>query len=331
MKFKILLLLITPLLFLGCGSSKRAVVAKKEPLPSWYLTPAKTTSSDLYAVGEGQNREDAIGDALSMMLSTLSISLSSKYSSKSVVREGVTASNEATYTNEIQSEVAKVRISNYEVLNSKRIGYKRYIVSIGVNKERLFKSLEDDLKREFETIKERQKSLKSAHTLKKIKTYRNFTKEFSHIQNTLNVMSSLKKDFNAKEYIEKMGNIEKKLQNLLTKLSFSLSSNSSAKSLKATIKKALTKREFAISNIKTKEHFSLYITSSIQKATAYGFILAKSSIDISIKDYRGRVIGSNHLNITGQSTTDYTLAKENVAFKLNKMIEKSSLEKVLGL
>ena len=119
------LVLCTLVIFLAsCGSEKRVVVAKKEPLPSWYQSSSMNTSTELYSVGEGQTKQDAITDALSMMISTLSVSISSQFNSKSVIKEGQTSSNTATYTNEVQSDVAKIRISNYELVHSKEIGFK---------------------------------------------------------------------------------------------------------------------------------------------------------------------------------------------------------------
>ena len=79
------------------------------------------------------------------------------------------------------------------------------------------------------------------------------------------------------------------------------------------------------------KHFNIMIKSDIQRASSYGFTLARSAISITIKDSSGAVIGSNKLNITGQSSQDFGIAKENIALKLNALIEKEGIAKVIGL
>ncbi len=327
----IVLFIVTTILFSGCGSSKRAVVAKKAELPSWYINPQSSDAQNLYSIGEGQNREAAIADALSMMVSTLSVSISSQFNSKTVVKEGLSSSNEATYTNEIQSDVKKIRISHYELLNSKSVGYKRYIVLVKSNKQKLFNSMEKEVNDTFYNFKQKEISLSNANTIKKIKNYKEFQNDLINVKNTIEVMSSLKNNFDSKIYFQKISAIESKLQNALSSLTFSVKSNKEATNLKSTILKALSKKEINVTNASGKNHFTIFINSKIQKANAYGFTLAKSAIDITIKDYKGIIIGSNKLNITGQSTSGYANAKENVAFKLNTLIKKDGVEKIVGL
>ena len=64
------------LLFLsGCASQKRVVVAEKKRIPSWYEHPPKSSASELYAVGSGRDKQTAITNALTHMVSTLSVSV----------------------------------------------------------------------------------------------------------------------------------------------------------------------------------------------------------------------------------------------------------------
>lgn len=106
------------LLFLsGCGADKRVVIAKKKEIPSWYEHPPKSSSSELYAVGSGRDKQTAITDALTQMVSTLSVSVSSKFSAKTVVREGSVNSSSGVYIDESTSEVKNIRISNMNFLS----------------------------------------------------------------------------------------------------------------------------------------------------------------------------------------------------------------------
>ena len=323
------LILIT--LFSGCGSDKRVVVAKKQELPSWYTSTPQSSSTELYSVGAGQSKQDAIADALSMMVSTLSVSISSQFNSKTVIKEGYKSSNQAVYTNQIQSDVKKIRISNYELVESENIGYKKYIVLLKSNKKKLFTSMKKELDQKFSLIDNKKRDISNQNTVKKVSKYRAFQKSLLDVPNTLIVMNVLDSSFNDAVYLQNIQAIDSEYSSLLSSLSFSVTANSAASNLKSVISKGISAKRLKITNSSGRNHFSLHVNSKIQKASSYGFTLARSAIDITIKDYKGVIIGSNKLNIVGQSTQGYKIARENVAFKLGEMIKKEGIAKVIGL
>jgi len=318
-------------IFSGCGSQKRVVVAEPKEYPLWYLKPPRTDSATLYGVGDGQNKEDAIANALTMMISTLSVSISSKFDSKSVIKEGVSSSNQATYTNEVQSEVQKIHISNYDVLNSQSMGYKQHIVLVKSDKKKLFDGLKKEIDQKFYMIKEKENSLSRSNTIEKLSVYKSFQNSLQGTQNSLMVMSVLDPSFNDIPYLRKIQELDDKYQKTLSNITFSIESNKPAHNLKSVIAKAISEKHYKIKKASGKNHFKIYIKSNIQKAKSYGFTLARSAIDITIKDSKGAIIGSNKLDIVGQSTAGYDVAIQNVAFKLNAIIEKDGIEKVIGL
>ncbi len=325
----IFIVLIT--MFQGCGSEKRVVVAKKQELPSWYTTASRSNAEELYSVGEGQNKEDAVSNALSMMISTLSVSISSQFNSKSVIKEGQSSSNTATYVNEVQSDVAKIRISNYELLESQSIGFKRHIVLVKSNKKKLFNSMKQEIEQKIRKVESKKSVIANHNAIKKIDAYQGFRESLADVPNTLLVMDVLDSSFNGDKYLTRLEAIDKEYALLVSSLSFSVSSNAEASNLKSAISQGISAQKLKISDAKGKNHFRVHIKSKIEKASSYGFTLARSAIVIEVKDYKGVVIGSNKLSVIGQSTQGYNVAKENVAFKLNEMIKKEGILKVVGL
>ena len=320
------------LLFLsGCGADKKVVVAKKIEIPSWYKSPQSSSSSELYAVGSGRDRQDAITDALTQMVSTLSVSISSKFSAKTVVKEGSVNSSSGVYTNESSSEVSKIRISNYELLESQSLGFKNYIVLVKSNKQKLFKSMKQEIEQNFKILEKEKKSIENLHMLRHLSFYKKAKKSLLSLPNTLIVMNELDPSFNGQIYLNRAQEINAKYEGLLSSISFSINSNSEAKILIAPIAKGISSKKLKIANSSGIKHFNIMVKSNIQRADAYGFALARAAINITIKDNSGAVIGSNKLNITGQSNGDFGIAKESVAVKLNALIEKEGISKVLGL
>ncbi|MCD6433304.1 MAG: LPP20 family lipoprotein [Sulfurimonas sp.] len=333
MKIFIILLSLALLFLSGCSVQKRVVSVDKKELPAWFVSQPKTTSNILYATGEGKNREEAIKDALSLMSSTLSVYIASKFDSKKVENMGIINNYQQTIRSEIGSSVKKIRISNYELLKSQEFSFNRHIVLIKSDKKILFESLKKELEQKFMSIEKRQENLAGQNILKQFRVCKDAKNSLINIPNTIIVMSVLDKNFDSSDYIEKLQSVNSDYDKLESNITFSIETNEEAKDLEPVIRSGLSKKRLQI--LAQKEdlntHLRVIINSKIEKAKAYGFVLARSAISIVIKDYKGIIIGSNKLNIIGQSTQGYADAKEHVAEKLNAMVKKDGIEKVIGL
>jgi hypothetical protein len=330
MKKTLLLVVLSVMVFFGCGSQKRIVVNQKT-YPSWYENPPRSSGDVMYEVGEGSTKQDAINNALSMMVATLSVSIESKYRSKTVENQGVVENFQKTVSNEITSDVKKIRISHYELINSEAFGFKKYLVLIRSDKKRLFESLEHELDQRFSMIDKQRTNVASENTLKQVAFYQQTLSHLEDVPDTLTVMHVLNASFEGNRYLDKIASIKAETSKLLYALSFSIKTNVQAKNLAAPIRNGLSIKQYQINDTLDKNHFIIVVNSSVEKAQAYGFTLARTAIAINVKDHKGTIIGSNKLNIIGQSTQGYGIAQENVAIKFNTMIEDEGIEKVLGL
>lgn len=323
--------LFSILLFWGCGSQKSIDLTPKTEVPPWYANPPQTTSATLYAIGEGQNREEAIANGLSMMASTLSVSIASQFNSKELVKEGLINSYQSTVSNEIQSDVKKLRISHYELLKSQEFGFRKYAVLLKSDKQKLYESLKNELDQKLTLIDKQKESLHQYDVIKQLGIYKKSKSDIADVPYTLIVMNVLNGSFESKDYLDKIEAINSDYERLLSGITFSISSDAESKNLQAPISRGLSAEKLQIKNSSGSKHLNITIKSKIEKASSYGFTLARSAIEIAVKDNKGSVIGSNKLNITGQSTQGYEIAKESVAVKLNEKIKKEGIGKVIGL
>jgi len=332
MKYIVSIILIIGMLFIGCGSTKQIEVVP-QALPSWYTMPPHSDAENLYALGDGKSKKEALTNALNNLLATLSVSLSSSYNAKTVVREGThtTTTQDATYENEVHAEVQKIRISNYEVLQEKKLGFNHYATLVRVEKDNLFVALKSDIDQKFSIFNHLYNSKATKYPLEKLKSYRNFIKEFQNIQNTLSVMSVLHPQFNQKHYIEKMAYIKKQSDDLHNAITFSFVATREAKKLLPVLSMGLSDAHYRIKNKKDKYHFTIYISLKIAYASSYGFHLARGVITVVTKDFHSVNIGTQTYNITGQSSQTKTIAKQDIAKRFAQLIKKKGIEKVLGI
>jgi len=329
---QIIFLLASVLLLLsGCGAEKKVVVAKPRMIPSWYSNPPQSNEKELYALGEGKNQKEAITNALSFMASTLSVSISSTFDASTTVREGSINSNDSIYKSKTTSIVKEIRISSYRVLQSKSLGFKRYAVLVKSNKRELFLSMKKEIEQNFLIIEQEEKKLKNVDAITKLAFYREKKKSLQNLPNTLLVMNVLNPEFYGDDYIRKTQEISSSYQEIIQNISFSITANSAAANLKSVVAKGISAKHLKINKRKGKMHFNIHVTSHIIKAQSYGFTLARSEISIVTKDYRGVVVGSNAINLVGQSSQGYEIAKQNVSYRLNAKIDEEGIARVLGL
>jgi len=330
-KFLVVMLGATLLFLSGCVSQKQVVVAQDKVLPSWYTSPPLSNSDDLYAIGDGKDKKEAISNALAFMASTLSVSISSSYSANTVVKEGRINNSQAVYNSDIQSDVKEIRISSYKVLHAESLGFKKYAVLVKSNKKKLFDSLRQEIIQKFEIISQEEKTVQNLHMLKQFSFYKEASDSLKSIPNTLIVMNVLNPAFVGADYLKTMQDINSKYEYILANISFAIHSDKNADNLRSPIAKGLTAKKLKIKKSGSKMHFSVYIKANVEYVTSYGFSLARSEITITTMDSEGSVVGSNALNLVGQSSQGFGVAKQNVAYKLNALIKKEGISKVMGL
>ena len=312
--------------FTGCSSHKQKVVIKAKELPSWYLKPKQNDKNTLYATGEGKDRQEAIQDALNILSSYLSVHVSSKFSSKVVQERGF-------ITSEINSDVSKIRITSYDIVKAQEFSFERYIVLIKCEKKKLFKSLKKELDQKFDFVEKDKDKASSYNIVKQFKICKEAKNSLKDVKNTLIVLSVLDDGFDSSKYIEKLKDIERDYEKLQSLMSFSVEADSSSQMLKEVLLSGLSAKSLQVlgSGVNSMEHLKIEIRSKVKHLKSYGFFLSKFSIFITVKDYKNTIIGSNKLNITGQSVKSYEIAEENVSQKLYEKMQKDGVEKIIGL
>jgi len=328
---RIFYILLSLLLFLtACGSAKKMVVVAPKAAPSWYSHPPLSNATYLYAVGDGKSKQEALSNALAALLATLSVSISSKYSAKTVIKEGTHHnSSEATYINKTESEVKKIRITNYKVLESYKFGFKHYSVLVEVEREKFFRSLKKELTQQFMRLQTKEKNLIKANALQRVHFYKEALDSLNDLQNRLNVMSVLQPDFQSDSFIKRYLQIQKRYDRVRNSISFWVVSNVSA--FVPVIAKGLTQKSFVVSQHRRKNHFKISLHADIVRAEAYGIILARANVVIKTKDSKGNILGSNSFNLIGRSSQSYSIAKQDLVKNLNSFVEQKGIAKVLNI
>ena len=317
---KITLLTAILLLFTGCYRDLPIEVEQK-PVSSWISNPPKSNSSTLYALGEGKNRDEATANALSQLLSTLSVSVRSTYESTTKVKN---VNGVELYTNDVEqkvsSSVKELRVPNYEIVQQEEIGFNSYAVLIKSDKKLFFQSIKDEVDNTIKLLKDDERSYRSSNILKRLAFYKQTSASVDDLVYRSVVLKVLNPEFDDSYIIKEASRFKTAYISLKSKISFSITADKDSQNLVPVVKEVLTAKGFKITEQNSGYHLHVGIRSNIVYTSAYGFDLARSAVDISIKDSSNQTVLAKKIDITGQSTQGYEVAKQNIASKLKAYI-----------
>jgi len=126
--------------------------------------------------------------------------------------------------------------------------------------------------------------------------------------------------FFSRPYIEAVNSYRNGYADLRSKITFGFASNAQGRRLVNPYKAGLNVENMLIEERHGSYHLRVVIDGRTERVQSMGFSLARSAINLTVEDPSGTTIGSNKLNITGQSTKGFTVAEENAAFKLKRLI-----------
>ena len=302
-------------------------------LPAWYLTPPAMTDEYLFGVGDGNTLEEARKSALENMISQLGITIASSYESTLNVHKGYREYFTKKTSHNIKSEIASLRISNYETLQSEKRAYNNYIMLIRSNKQQFTEGLIKELDQKVDKIEVQRMLLQNSDVLSRYQFYTEASNELNDMFSTLLVLNTLDATFQDDLYMQTISAINTELQALKEQMTFSFVSDTDSTVFQEEISVALTDKKMHIIDEKRvdNDHVVIALHSTVNYALSHGFDIARVALVIEAKDYQGKMIGGNRMNLTGHATQGKAVALENASRKFRDLIKKDGLGLTLGI
>jgi hypothetical protein len=238
----------------GCGATKPQIDIQAPKQPQWYTHPPQSDTTTLYGVGDGVDKNGALKDALNNVLGSLSLSLSSEYDAKTVVQEGLRESSSGVYKTHIYAKVQQVRITNYEVLQTQKLGFKHYATLVKVDKKRFYQTLKNELEQKFHMVKQQEKNLAQQSVLKRFFFYKKVLASLDTLPNTLLVMDALNPQQDTKMFLQQYVALKQKYDDALSRVVFDVIAKQHATFLVPVVKEGLTKEHFKVAQHRKKNH-----------------------------------------------------------------------------
>lgn len=329
----LLTLFILLILFTGCSHNKPSVAVAPKTLPAWYLDPPRSDGPFLYATGEGVDRQAAVNDALSMLASNLSITIASRYSATATEsRRNGQSETAFSSTNEIRSEVEKIRISPYDIVQGREQSFRRYLVLVKADRRAIAKSMEQGLAALLLELENKETALGQSDALKKLFFYRDATEALTAERNKLRIVRLLDPSFDPEPFQAAERAYERRYLQMRNSIRFTLSARSHlAGKLLPVLREGINSLQLNVAGNTADDLFRIEVATRESYTMTMNLYLVRTSITLQTVDRRGDTVNSKTLQLVGQSSQNYAVAEENVGIKLKKLIRKEGILTVLGL
>jgi PIN domain nuclease of toxin-antitoxin system len=324
--------IVIVLVFNACSSTQPVATKETPVLPHWYLNPPGNSEAYLYGVGEGNDMDEARKKALETMVSQLGVSISSKYESSLKVHKKYTEYFTKETSFELTSEVAKIRISNHEVVESKKLSYKRFIVLVRSNRLQFFQPLQKEVQHKLKIIQTESETIRHSDVLSRYAFYDKSLQGLNGMFSTVLVISAIEDNYDDRAYFDTVDKLKTQYQSLKEKITFSLQCDGNSQAFKEEISVALKNRHYRITAGRSDVgNITIVLHSTTNYVRAHGFDIARTVLAIEVKDNKGKAIGGNRINLIAQATQGKNVALDNTAKKLKKLIQNQGIGKIIGL
>ena len=159
----------------GCASTPVSSIIEKAPsavaksiYPHWYLHPMANTEQQFFGYGTADSPEQAEKSALAHLLERLYVQVQSSFSQQKISETDYREYTFQSTKSDLQTQSAKLPISQYQRLNSAQINHAEFAVEVSVDKRDLVLQLENYLQEfaqdlHFEASPQPFKNWQNAH------------------------------------------------------------------------------------------------------------------------------------------------------------------------
>jgi len=329
-------LLISATLFTSCASSsdsaKPTVVASSNALPSWYTQAPENDQRFIYGIGQGESRKLAISQALNDAVSTLNVSVSSRFShsTSSVTQDGREDVSKESL-DEVEIATKKLTLNNYEIVEQEHLANNTDIVMIRIHKYELYESLHEDIENSFKMLNASIQN--KSDELELILIYRTYMGIIKQKMQTIGILKSLNPAFDADEFKTALKSVIETHNKLIENKVFKLVIDDPYKTYTATIRKRLMRDGVKVT---TADDYDYFINVTIEEQSKVAvrrqvITFLTTNISVGIGDNRSnKDIFFSTVALKSESDVSIEDARDKINEQLKKRIKEGTVFSHVG-
>ena len=317
----------------GCGKPPPPPSALEAPkvYPSWYMNPQSNDTEYMYATGNGENKDEAVRNALSNMISELGVTIESSYESNTEVKVSYSESINKEIKSKVKANVSKIRISNYEIVSAEKMSYKETVVMVRSDKLKFSQSLKKELDIAFDTIAQEEKALQSKDNLQKYNTYTELVGKAQALTSMIMVLSTVDGSFDQVRYIKTIAKLQESLLRAKAKLTFYVTGDKDSRYFETKIKNFISEKGLNLASKSSSDTVNIMLNTEVEISHVTNTLkVASFMVDIKAFANQNR-IGGKTLVLKERYSDSITTSYKNAAIHLEQDMKEQSAEDVIGL
>jgi RNase H-fold protein (predicted Holliday junction resolvase) len=262
------------------------------------------------------------------MVAELGISIESSFESNMEVKNSY-ASKEVK--SNIKTTIAKIRISNYEVVSFEKMRYNETVVLVRSDKKKFSEGLEKSLVTKVEAINEEKKAVKGSHRLEQYNTYVKLDAKAKDLLSEVMVLSSVDRTFDHAKYMKFIAEITKELSDIKRNLKFYVVGDRDSEVFETELKNYLTGKGLNLASKANGENIEIRINTKV-KIDKISDSMQLSVFLIDIKAFSDKKrIGGKSLVMKERYSGSLNTSFKSASIHFAQDIKKQETEEIIGL
>jgi hypothetical protein len=317
----------------GCSTPKRTIaIAPPQAAPEWYLNPPANDAQWLYGTGEGGTINEAKNEALSALLSRLSVQTRSSFEVRTTSQMGDQRRYDQKMAREIHSEVAQIRVGNHELHASQQLTHDRFVALVRSDRQAFTTALKGDIDQALRHIEGRLTGLKQHSIIQRHSFLGSASQKGDQLRLKVAILEGLEPGFDGGDFLARIASIQRAYDQVSSRLRFTLqAAHSHEAQMGEVIKSALSHEGYRLDSQPGEGLLSITLRVDSAISQARGLTIADIVLVIEVSDDKGGMVGGHRHPFRLGAERGIDRAVEGAASKLEQRIDTQGIMSVLGV
>jgi len=328
MRAKVLLLFVA-LILSGCSSKSQTSPSHAKELPQWIQTPPQEDDKFLYAVAIERDYESALHTALGNLASQLGVSVASSFQTSTQTTNYFAKSlSDST----VSAEVAKIRIADYEVLQTQMLRYDSYALLVRSDKNKLYEALAQELSQEKQSLQKQLNTLERENSKLRRYNAKALLCDRAHAMvPKIGVAAALDRSFDKAVYMEFVSVVEESFIKEQNTLRFTLRSDATSGVFLQKLTEHLAANRFRLGNTADKDTITIKLATKQHATEGLGVSIVNVTNDIALYEHNGVYLGGKRNIFKVRQSQNEAQTLQNASLAFETLLNEKGVQEVLGI
>ena len=287
--------------------------AAKEEMPSWAINPPPNSTSELFGVGSGATREQAINRALTTIAGNLSTAVVSEIRQTTELSNGLENNN---FIEDMRAEVNKTQFNNYHVVSSTQLKSEIWVL-VKVDRQQMANNLQNKIQQLNSELDFRFNDFAKATALEQSQLSPNLQESLNQLKTSAATLAAVQPSFNQSQIMAYALKRETQLRHIKNNMVVIIESDQNMDLFARKIETLLTQRDVKVISSGDRAGKSvIIIKSNVKNMNIQDVYVARVELKVDALDESGKTLKSYMKTLNGASPTSYDAALSQANSKL---------------